>query len=281
MTFVQFSIRLILATLGVAAFFVVTQALQIFPGVIPGLFERKGVRNADLPKDVHSTFLTTTSGAKVELWELAGKEQAPLAGFSAIVFHGNAETLDTFLDFLRWLASLGVRVYAAEYRGFGRSSGWPSEAAIYDDASMIWSFVNNERGVSADKLILVGRSIGSGPASFLAAKIHPRILVLLAPYRSIPDLVNEMFLFRYLRPFLWYEFPVERYLSSLKNTSVIIAHGEQDNIIAVNHGRYLADKIRNNTETRFILSRDAGHNDLMSYIEVELRSLMQDRLLEQ
>lgn len=280
MTFIQFLLRLIVATFVIAAFFVLTQGFQIFPGVFSGFFERKGIKRTDLPKDIRSTFLTTTSGAKVEVWELSGKEGAPLAGFSAIVFHGNGEALDSFLGFLRWLASLGVEVYAIEYRGFGRSSGWPTESAIREDALMVSNFVCKDRSVPTNKLLLIGRSIGSGPASFLAAEIHPRLLVLLAPYRSIPDLVNEMFLFRYLRPFLWYEFPVERYLASLKKTAVIIAHGEQDDIIAISHGRHLVEKIKKNTETHFIFSREAGHNDLMIHIEPELKSLLQKCLME-
>ena len=247
-----------------------TQGIQIFPGVIAGFFQQKGRDKAELPENVRSTFLETTRGAAVEFWEVLGEETAPLYGYSLVFFHGNAETIDTTIDLQRWLASLGLTVYSIEYRGFGRSSGWPSESALNDDALMIWRFLHEERDVSPEKLIVLGRSIGSGPAAFLASKINPRALALLAPYRSIPALVDQMPLLQYLRPFLWYEFPVESYLQQLKETCVILAHGERDNIIPFEHSRYLYQLISDNVEAHLISAEAAGHNDLMWYIEESL-----------
>lgn len=265
-----FSARLVIATLVVSAFFVVTQGIQIFPGILSGFFHSKSRLPEQLPQSVSSTFLQTSPKAKIELWKIPARQKSGRSKLSAVFFHGNAETIDSTLEFQLWLSALGLDVYAVEYRGFGYSSGWPSESAIYHDAQSVWNHLTAEHQIGAEEVIIIGRSIGCGPASYLASKISPRALILLAPYRSIAALVAEMPVFRLLKGFLWYQFPVEDFLAKLTETRVIVAHGVKDQIIPVQHSNFLVERVLLQTDHKLFISEKAGHNDLLNFIQSEL-----------
>ena len=254
-----FIIRLALAALFFALFMVATQDFHIFPG----LYSSKifGYKNSP-PNDVEEYVIESTEGYKATIWRVSAKENPKPR--IAILFHGNAENLGSFLQFQYWLSSLGYTSYSVEYRGYsGRNSGWPSEQGFYDDASAAYEFIVNKENITAQDMIALGSSIGSGVAAYLAQKYDIGTLVLLAPYTSLKDLVSEITLFRYLAPFLKYTFPVKEYIKNLESTCVIAAHGKRDGTIPFSHSLKLKERYSGTGIYNLIESESAGHNDLI------------------
>lgn len=250
-------IRLILATIIVSSCFIITQDFQIFPGLYSSIiFNRRNVA----PSDIETFNIKSIDHVAVHIWKKAAAKPRAYA----LLFHGNAEYLSDFVQVQRWLSSLDISSYAVEYRGYsGRDSGWPSESGFYQDAESAIKFLMQKENINADKIIVLGSSIGAGVASFIANKYQVNTLILLSPYSSLPALVSELPFFGYLKYFLKYHFPTVEYVAELQETCVILAHGEKDQTIPIEHSFEIKNRYQGNGLITLLSSAEAGHNDLL------------------
>lgn len=257
-------------------FFVISQDLQIFPGLCPSyLFDVK----PQPPLDVEPLSATAQDGQVVPIWRMKAARDQPRA--VALVFHGNAENLGNFVEVQRWLRSQGITSYAVEYRGFnGRSSGWPSEQGFYLDAQAAMGIVKDTENVDRSQILILGSSIGTGTATYIAQREKVGTLVLLAPYVSITELVSEMPILGYLTPFLKYHFPTASYLEQLENTCVVAAHGKADATIPFHHTERLKERYRGDSEFIIISSEAAGHNNLLTILQHQVAAAIGDCLTQ-
>jgi len=145
-------------------------------------------------------------------------------------FHGNAEDLNTSYEFLQNLSNnLLVNVVAQEYPGYGIYSGSSSEKKVLIDAETVYNHLLNELKISEENIFLFGRSIGSGPATWLASIKNPGMLILMSPFTSIRAVAKHLGgpLARLLVK--------ERFknLDFMKDVKcpVFIIHGKKDNLI--------------------------------------------------
>lgn len=189
----------------------------------------------------------------------------------ALIFHGNAEFIADLKQEQYFLRDLGISSYVTEYRGYyGRNSGWPSEKGFYLDAEAAVDFILKQENISASDLIIIGRSIGTGTASYTAEKYQTGTLVLYAPYTSLKDLIGEIPLLGMLTPFVKYNFPIKDYLANLTSTCIVISHGKKDTIIPFTHSSKLSALYKGKIPLTFVKSEDAGHNDLVGYTYKEV-----------
>jgi len=181
-----------------------------------------------------------------------------LPNTKGVVFYckGNSRSIKGWGKFARDFLGKGYDFFLIDYRGFGKSRGKRSEAAIYNDCLYAYNYL--KQFYSEDDIIVYGRSIGSGFATRTAAENKPQKLILDSPYYSFIDITK-----RYL-PFL----PVERILRYHIRTDlwmvkvscpVYILHGTKDRIIPYKSGKKLANLAQNGT---IIAIEDAGHNNL-------------------
>jgi pimeloyl-ACP methyl ester carboxylesterase len=248
---------------------------MIFPGASLGLFGR-GVRDhASLPTGVTSHVVSTIDGEKLEVWKHVPESVKPELPV-AIFFHGNGDTVDGFFPYQKWLGKLGMKSYGFDYRGFGYSTGWPSEAGLYNDADAVWRFVQEQEGVEGTDALIFGISIGSGPAAYLASKVQPESLVLLSGYSSLPELAADRLVYRYLTWLLRYEFSVKDYIASLQSTCLILSHGVKDSIISFKNLERLKQSYSGSGEVKEVVSKKAGHNDLINFVHKELGGAIQE-----
>ncbi|MCB0323858.1 MAG: alpha/beta fold hydrolase [Bdellovibrionales bacterium] len=281
------------ARLGVlfSVFMVASQSAQIFPGALASLISGK-TENRKLPQGVESIFVDTADGETLEAWRLdvvpkcgesganfdpkpdsSGSEKHERSTASitecthsrktAIVFHGNGGDVQNFFVYQQYFQRIGVRSYGFDYRGFGNSSGWPSEEGLYRDADAIVEYVKSREQLTADDLVLVGISVGTGPAAYAAAKHGVGALVLFSPFRSLLQLVKEMTFVGFLHPFLLFEFPVEQYVAALERTCLVVVHGKVDTVIPFSHGEQVAAAYQGTRASAFLPSESAGHNDIL------------------
>lgn len=225
------------------------------------------------PAGVESFFVTTPDGEKLNVWTTYRENSGLDSPYVGLIFHGNGETV-TSKNYLPFFARHGIPAFTFDYRGYGESTGWPSEKNMERDAQTVWEAIQKRTGKNASQLVILGNSIGSGPASYLAATVSPRALILIAGFSSMPDVLMELLLYR---PFLWvlrYQFNNIQQLSRLRSDCVVLAHGRKDTIIPFAHQARLEKALINSTVKEVIILNDpnASHNDIYYAIENPLNA---------
>ena len=191
-----------------------------------------------------------TNGTKV-----AAIVRGPTRGRKAILYcHGNAEDATGALGMLEGLAGHGFTVAAVDYPGYGLSDGSPDEEGCYRVVHRLYDWLVAERGFRPQDIVVIGFSIGTGPAVELAASEPVGGLVLQAPYLSAPRIVTKV------RVLPIDPFPNLKRIGAIRCPLVVI-HGTEDSIIPFAHGKRLYELA--SEPKRFIAVNGADHNDLI------------------
>jgi dipeptidyl aminopeptidase/acylaminoacyl peptidase len=195
-----------------------------------------------------------------------------------IWFQGNSGSVVLNDRHTRVFLKLGINVLAVDYRGYGKSSGEPSESGLYDDAEASYNYLTKVRHISAKKIFLYGYSLGAGVVSNLATKIPAAGVILEAAYKSLPDLGKEMY------PWLPADLlPVQRFDSFRRIDEIampkLFIHAIDDKRIPIAHGRALFEKA---TEPKSMVELRGGHDfaiqeDSVKYVAA-LRKFFQRQL---
>jgi fermentation-respiration switch protein FrsA (DUF1100 family) len=257
-----FLFRLVRGYLIVALVLVLIQDVQVYPGAAFSLFTSNTRDPKTLPTGVSSSFVETADSKRLELWRLSPEPEYD-TGFHAIVFHGNAATVDNFFPYQQWLQAVGITSYDFDYRGYGHSSGWPSENGLYLDAEAVWKHLTEELKIPRERILIVGISIGTGPATYLAREKQPLALLLFAPYASLRAVARATPVFGHLAVFLWSTFPASDYIAGLKNTVVFAAHGSRDSVISSDNTSVLEGRYRGSGGFHKFIYEAATHNDIL------------------
>lgn len=191
-----------------------------------------------------------TNGVKVAAIVLG-----PERGKKAILrCHGNAEDAANSLFALRYLARRGFTVACVDYPGYGLSDGSPDEDGCYRNVHRLYDWLVEARGFKPEDIVVDGFSVGSGPATELAATKPVGGLVLEAPFLSAPRVVTRIRLL-----------PVDPFpnLKMIKDVKcpVLVIHGTKDSVIPHRHGKELFELA--NEPKHFIPVQGADHNDLI------------------
>ena len=155
-----------------------------------------------------------------------------------MLFHGNAGNISHRVDYAAMFDRLGFSTLLVDYRGYGRSSGAPSEQGTYRDAAAGWRWLTETKGIAAGDIVLFGESLGGGVAAWLAAREKPRALVLASTFSSVPDLAAEIYPFLPVRFLSRYKYNTLDALARV-HAPVLVAHSKSDDIIPYSHGERL------------------------------------------
>jgi abhydrolase domain-containing protein 17 len=177
----------------------------------------------------------------------------PSAKFTLLVSHGNAEDLGDDRDWLEELRRAGFSVFAYDYQGYGTSQGKPSEKGAYDDENAAYDYLTVNLRIPPDHLVVLGRSVGSGPAVRLAARRPVAALILQSPFLSAFRVLTQV-------PILPFDkFSNYKEIGRVQSPLLII-HGTEDSVIPIWHGRKLFELA--NQPKQFLAIQGADHNDL-------------------
>lgn len=168
--------------------------------------------------------------------------------------HGNAGSINSWGTVANTYTGLNYDVVMLDYRGFGKSGGKiSSERQFFDDVQLVYDAFKPMYG--EEKMIILGYSVGTGPAAYLAANNHPAQLILQAPYYSLVDLVKKLYP---VLPsmVLKYKFETNKYLADCK-MPVTIFHGDQDEVIYYNSSIKLQQHLKKNDAV--IILKGEGH----------------------
>lgn len=191
----------------------------------------------------------------------------PKATYTLLFSHGNAEDLGDDRVIHEDLRDLGFSVFAYDYRGYGRSTGRPSEPGCYQDIDAAYRYLVDTLKVEPRRIIVYGRSVGSGPTVDLVSRT-PGVagMILENPFMSA-------FRVRTVVPLL----PFDKFDNLGKmgrvEVPVLVMHGRGDEVIPFFHGEALYAAARE-PKANFWVDR-AGHNELMDWDPAGYRKAIQ------
>ncbi len=250
MTFVKLGVVLSSCYVGVVALMYFGQrSLLYFPD--PARHSPASVGVA-----AEEVLLRSADGVELVGWHAAPREGSPVL----VYFQGNGGGLDLRAHRFRALTAQGVGLLALNYRGYGGSSGHPTETGLLRDARAAYEFAAGRYG--ADRVVLWGESLGSGIAVATAAEHQVARLVLESPYTSIVDVAAAVYWYLPVRPLVKDPFRANRWVGRV-TAPVLVLQGARDEVIPIAIGRRLYDLIR--APKRFISLPNAGHNDHDEY----------------
>lgn len=163
---------------------------------------------------------------------------AEAAKGTVLLFHGNAGNISHRINYLTMFRQLGYHTLLFDYRGYGQSSGTPSESGLYQDAQAVWRYLTDTRGIAASQIILFGESLGAAVATWLAARAEPGLLVLTSTFTSVPELAAEIYPFLPVRWICRLQYDTLSLLPSV-SSPVFIAHSPQDEVVPFQHSQRL------------------------------------------
>ncbi|MBK1833700.1 alpha/beta hydrolase [Roseibacillus ishigakijimensis] len=166
--------------------------------------------------------------------------------------HGNAEDAGQVRELAPWLEERGLGAFFYDYPGYGLSRGRADEEGVYRSAEAAWLFLR-EKGHAEEEIVLLGQSLGSGAASFLAREKKAGGLILVSPFKSAFRVVTR----RKIVP--WDRFDNWAHLQGVEMPLLVI-HGEEDEVVPFSHGEALVG--RHEGRKRFLALPGVGHNDL-------------------
>ncbi|MFQ5569098.1 MAG: alpha/beta hydrolase [Rhodothermales bacterium] len=186
-------------------------------------------------------------------WVPAEKEERAVLLF----FHGNAGNISNRIDSIEIFHRLGLSVLLFDYRGYGHSTGTPSEEGLYRDAEAAWRYLTEVRRVDPSRIVLFGRSLGGGAATWLATQHNTGALIIESTFTSVPDVAAEHYPFLPVRLLARSRFDNLSRIDDVQ-TALLIVHSPDDEIIPFEHGKRLFEAARQN---KTFLQLEGGHND--------------------
>lgn len=196
--------------------------------------------------------LATTDGEHLDAWLIPAA--APRA--TLLFCHGNAGNMSHRLDSLRLFHDLGLTTLIFDYRGYGRSTGTPTEPGTYRDAQAAWQYLTEHRRVPPELIVLFGRSLGAAIAAELATHHRPGALIVESAFTSVPAMAAHLYPYFPVRWLARLHYPTRDYLTAV-SCPVLVVHSRDDEIIPFTHGQQLYDAAR---EPKRLLELHGDHN---------------------
>ena len=173
--------------------------------------------------------------------------------------HGNAGNVSHRLENIRQLYQRGISVMIFDYRGYGQSTGEPSEAGLYQDALASYDYLIQQRRISPERLIIFGRSLGSSVAGEVAIRRTSAGLMLEGSFPSIQAMSDHHYFGLPAQWFMDVDFNLAQKVRMLQ-VPLLVIHGEQDSIVPMPLGRQVFEAA-NEPKWWYAVS-GAEHNDV-------------------
>jgi len=187
--------------------------------------------------------LQTADGETLHGWFVPADPSQPVILF----LHGNAGNISHRLDTLEIFHRLNANVLLIDYRGYGQSTGKPTEEGTYLDAAAAWNYLVDVRGFDPQAILIFGRSLGGAIAGWLASQKSSGALVLESTFTSIADLGAESYRWLPVRSLTRIHYDTRSVLPTI-TTPVLVLHSKDDDIIAFHHGEALFEAANNPVE---------------------------------
>ena len=212
---------------------------------------------SETPRDFGVPFEATTvetrDGERLRAWIM----RAPDARARVVYFHGNGGNLSNWAPILASIVRRGYSVFAFDYRGYGVSSGRPTERGLYRDVEAVVARAWSDDRDGGAPLIYWGRSLGCSMAGYAATVRAPAGVIVEAGFADARAAVRGSPL-ALLAILASYRFPAGEFLNHAK-APVLQLHGDRDSVIPFQRGRELHERLT--VPKRFVTIAGGDHND--------------------
>lgn len=257
-------LTLALAYLGVALLLFLFQGRLLYLPNVPSRALDATPDRYGLPwEEVH---LATEDGERLHGWWIPAHGPG-----TVLIFHGNAGNISHRMETLRIWHEMGWNALIFDYRGYGQSTGRPSERGTYRDATAAWVHLMEERGVTPEDVVLFGRSLGGAVAAELATRTGPAALILESTFTSLPDLGAELYRWLPVRLLARIRYPTRERVAGLE-VPLLVIHSRHDEIIPFHHGERIYEAAPGPKE---LLELSGGHNEAFFLAGVRYREEIQ------
>ncbi len=204
--------------------------------------------------DFDRVHLRTSDGETIHAWWLP----APDARAQIVYFHGNGGNLSLWSDILADLRRRGFSVFALDYRGYGRSTGQPSEQGLYKDVDAALAWLHGGGLDAGRPVVYWGRSLGATMAAYATSRHAPDGVVLEAGFPESRAVLAG-------NPVMWtlswlssYRFPTAGWMRTTSAPALVL-HGDRDSVVPYRAGQRLFDALPG--PKRFVTIEGGDHND--------------------
>jgi fermentation-respiration switch protein FrsA (DUF1100 family) len=203
--------------------------------------------------DYEPMTVQTADGERLAGWLLSARDPRAFV----VYFHGNGGNLSIWAPILVGLAQRGYSVFAIDYRGYGLSTGRPTERGLYRDVDGVLARLDGFP-TGARPLLYWGRSLGATMAAYAASRRPPDGLILESGFPDARSLLRGSPPLALLGLFASYRFSTIGFLEGVK-APILVMHGDADSVVPYEHGRALFARIGG--PKQFVTIRGGDHND--------------------
>lgn len=213
-----------------------------------------------LASEFEEVFLESDEGGTIHALYISSQEPEPKG--LILYFHGNTGNMQRWATVAEELTTYDHDVLVVDYRGFGKSHGRRTQATLYADAQLIYEYALTKW--PENKLVVYGRSMGSGLAVRVASDNSPSKLVLETPFNNMIDVAFYHFPFLPIRFLLRFPFRSDRYIPKV-SCSIVIFHGTRDRIVPYLSGLKLYELISEDTKHNMVTIPRGKHSNLTNF----------------
>ncbi len=210
----------------------------------------------------------TSDGERIAAWFVPAED----ARGTLLMCHGNGGNIGDRVYAIDFFRKLGMNVFIFDYRGYGMSSGKPSEEGTYFDAMAAWRHLVEERSIAPGQIVIHGRSLGGAVAAWLATQADSAGLVLESTFTSIPDVGKKMYPYLPIRLLSRFQYDTFGRIGDVR-CPILIVHSKQDEMIAFEHGRKIFSAA---PEPKWFLDTTGSHNDGESFFPEAFRNKLEE-----
>ncbi len=197
-------------------------------------------------------FLKTTDGLTINAWLVKSSPTAPIVIFA----HGNAGTMGQRVMKVKFFHDLGFNIVIFDYRGYGRSSGSPSEGGVYLDAQAVYDYLQGRDDMDHSRIIAYGASLGGAVMSELAMRRKVAGLIIESSFTCARDMARRIY--PGLPTFMMsIKFDLISKMDKITAPKVFL-HSQEDQTVPYSMGQALYNRAK---EPKIFITTHGGHNE--------------------
>jgi uncharacterized protein len=189
-----------------------------------------------------------------------------------LYFHGNKKNISWYAKYIPHFTRHGYEVIMIDYPGYGKSTGKLTEKKLYEWAKLVYTMAHTR--FPAEKIIIYGKSMGTGIAAQLASIRDCKRLILETPYYDFPSLIKSYLPVYPVRWMLHYDLPTYQYIQDVA-APITIFHGTSDWTVRYKNSKRLKPLLKPGDE--LVTIKGGSHNNLYNYRQMveKLDSVLQ------
>jgi len=208
---------------------------------------------AEVNLEFENVVFKTADGLQLSGWYVPAENSQ----FTILFCHGNGGNMMHYLDSIDIFHNLGLNCFIFDYRGYGNSTGKPSEEGTYLDAESAHKWLTEEKKIPPDDIIVFGWSLGGSIAAQLASKSKVGALVVESTFTSYVDIGKRFYPYMPVRWFARFRYSTLDYIKAV-HCPLMLIYSRDDEIVPFEFGLQLYEAAN---EPKEFVETFGSHND--------------------